>query len=60
MRHYGALLFIAALLVSVIALISYAESENTHKRHYCEDHGGTWFYHEQRCIPLRSIPIPSE
>ena len=60
MKHYGGIIFFAAMIVGIIALISYAEADNTRKRTYCEEHGGTWFYHEQRCIPLHSIPIPTE
>lgn len=57
MKHYISIVFIVAMLLGCILMVSYADGENNRKKHLCEDHGGTWFYHEQRCLDIKSIPV---
>lgn len=58
MRSFAPFIFIVAMIVGVIAILVYADGDNKRKAQYCEDHGGTWFYHEQKCVQVRNIPMP--
>lgn len=57
MKNLGGIIFFVVMIVGIIVLISYADSDNNRKKNLCENKGGTWLYHEQKCLDIRRIPV---
>jgi hypothetical protein len=53
------MLGVAAIAVCIIGVFSWGNDNKRAKDiQWCEQHGGTWFHHEGKCIDVHEIKVP--